>query len=278
MRPWNDDRPRTRRVVLSETMAATRGLSLKFATDQTHTTTDCCCRHLARLHRAGQLHSTETDLTPSQRTLLGVGDIRVAPTAGKGASVAEGDTAECCGIAVPTHLLAATTLMPPVKHCNPLIHQIVERISAVADRDDARARLLTDSLAETLKLVITDMCARSPARATEPRRDTLDPPTRTKLIEFLEDNIDSTITLDMLARQAEMTVPVFLTAFRAAFHTTPYQYLLDRRFERAKFLLRNTERTVAEIGAMAGFSTPSHFSTAFRRRVGVSPRVYRGHR
>lgn len=103
----------------------------------------------------------------------------------------------------------------------------------------------------------------------------IDSAARAKIIEFLEDSIDSAITLETLAQQADMPVPVFITAFRAAFHTTPYKYLLDRRFERAKFLLKNTARTITEVSAMAGFTTPGHFSTAFRRRVGVSPRAYR---
>ncbi|WP_454788043.1 helix-turn-helix transcriptional regulator [Mycolicibacterium lutetiense] len=156
-----------------------------------------------------------------------------------------------------------------------MIHQLIEQIYAVADRDDAPARLLTDSVGETLKLVITNMCAMSPPTATRRGPDTLDSATRAKIIEFLEDGIDSTITLETLAQQAKMPVGVFITAFRAAFRTTPYQYLLDRRFERAKFLLRNTDHAVAEISAMVGFSRPGHFSTAFRRRVGVSPRAYR---
>ena len=77
---------------------------------------------------------------------------------------------------------------------------------------------------------------------------------------------------------ANMPVAVFITAFRAAFHTTPYQYLLDLRYEHAKALLKESSHTIAEIGAMVGFSRPSHFSTAFRRRAGMSPRAYRNRR
>lgn len=281
MQLWNDDRPQTRRIVLGETRVATRGLSFRFATEQIHTTTDWCCRddtrHLIYVHRAGQLRSMETNLDwgPSGRGLPDVGDIWTVPAGNKCASLVDGDTAEYCEISIPDHALGATTLIPRIKHRNPLIHQMVERIYAVADRDDAPARLLTDSVGETLRLVITDMCGVDPPPAIERRPDTLDSATRSKIIEFLEDSIDSAITLETLAQQAKMPVGVFITAFRAAFHTTPYRYLLDRRFERAKFLLRNTERPVAEISAMVGFSTPSHFSTAFRRRVGVSPRTYR---
>ncbi|WP_346348467.1 helix-turn-helix transcriptional regulator [Mycolicibacterium septicum] len=231
------------------------------------------------MHRAGRLRSMETNLDwgPSGRTLPSVGDMWVVPAGNKCASLVEGDTAGYCEIAIPAHLIDAT-LVPRIKHRDPLIHQMVERIYAVADRDDALARLLTDSVGETLKLLLSDMYTVEAPHRRERRADTLDSVTRSRLIEFLEDSIDSAITLETLARQAEMPVAVFITAFRAAFHTTPYQYLLDLRFERAKALLRNTPRTIAEISAMVGFSTPSHFSSAFRRRVGVSPRVYRDNR
>ncbi len=282
MKPWNDDRPQTRRIVLGETLVATAGLSVRFATEQIHTATDWCCRddtrHLVFVHRAGSLRSMETDLDwgPSGRGVPEVGDMWLVPAGDKCAALVEGDTAEYCEIAIPSYLLGATTLIPRIKHRNPLIHQIVERIYGVADHNDAPARLLTDSIGETLRRVLTNMCTVDPPPAVERRPDTLDATTRAKIIEFLEDSIDSDITLATMAQQAKMPVGVFITAFRAAFHTTPYQYLLDRRFERAKFLLRNTTRPVADISAAVGFSSPGHFSTAFRHRIGVSPRAYRG--
>ncbi|WP_280835083.1 helix-turn-helix transcriptional regulator [Mycolicibacterium frederiksbergense] len=281
MKPWNGDRPQTPRIVLGEKAVTTRGLSVRFATEQIHTTTDWCClddtRHLVYVHRAGRLRSMETDLDwgPSGRALPSVGDMWVVPAGDKCASLVEGDTAGYCEIAIPDRLLGATTLIPRIKHRDPLIHQMVERIYAVADRDDAVARLLTDSVGETLRLLIADKYTEAPPIRTRRRPDTMDSATRSMIVAFLEDGIDSEITLETLARQASMSVSGFIKAFRAAFHTTPYQFLLDLRINRAKSLLLNTTRTVTEISAMVGFSTPNHFATAFRNRVGVSPRAYR---
>ncbi|WP_131812853.1 helix-turn-helix domain-containing protein, partial [Mycolicibacterium fortuitum] len=134
---------------------------------------------------------------------------------------------------------------------------------------------LTDSVGETLRLVIAKTCAVHRPPRVERRPGTLDAAGRSKVIELLKDGIGSTVSLETLAHQANMSVPVFITAFRAAFHTTPYQYLLDLRFERAKHLLRYTSRTITEISTLVGFSRPSHFSSAFRRRIGVSPKEYR---
>ncbi|OBB01173.1 AraC family transcriptional regulator, partial [Mycolicibacterium fortuitum] len=222
-----------------------------------------------------RLHSMETDLDwgPSGRTLPNVGDIWVVPAGDKCASLVEGDTAEYCEIAIPDQLLGETTLIPRVKHRDPLIHQMVERIYEVADRDDAIARLLTDSVAETMRLLIRDKYAEAPPKSREHR--TFDTQTRTMLVDYLNDSLDSDIHLDALAQLTGMSVHAFIGAFRRAFHATPYQFLLDLRIDRAKTLLLTTQQTVAEIASSVGFSTPSHFATAFRRRVGVSPSAYR---
>ncbi|WP_235631598.1 helix-turn-helix transcriptional regulator, partial [Mycolicibacterium fortuitum] len=275
------DRPLTPRVVLEQKDVAARGLAFTFGTEQISEPTDWCSfsdtHHRVYVYRGGAMHSMQTalDWGPSGRTLPNVGDIWVVPAGDKCASLVEGDTAEYCEIAIPDQLLGETTLIPRVKHRDPLIHQMVERIYEVADRDDALAQLLTDSVSETLRLLLTDMYTVDPPQRAEHRPDVLDAPTRSKIIEFLEDGMDSEITLEMLAQQAKMSVGGFIKAFRAAFHTTPYQYLLDRRIERAKSLLLDTTRTVTEISAMVGFSTPNHFATAFRRRVGTSPRNFR---
>ncbi|MDH6247953.1 AraC family transcriptional regulator [Mycobacterium sp. OTB74] len=98
---------------------------------------------------------------------------------------------------------------------------------------------------------------------------------RSVVIEYLCDRSDSDIGVDELARLADMSVGNFIKAFRVAFHTTPYQFLLGQRIERAKTLLLTTEQSITEIALAVGFSTPNHFGTAFRRRVGVLPRTYR---
>ncbi|OBJ96437.1 AraC family transcriptional regulator [Mycolicibacterium fortuitum] len=279
MKPWTGDRPMTRRVVLGERAITTRGLSLRFATEQIHTTTDWCCldeaRHLVYVHRAGRLRSMETDLDwgPSGRTLPNVGDIWWKPAGVPCAALVQGEIAGYCEIALPRRAIGDTALLPRIKYRDPLMHHLVEEIYSVADRDDAIARLLTDSVAETMRLLIRDKYAEAPPKSREHR--TFDTRPRTMLVDYLNDSLDSDIHLDALAQLTGMSVQAFIGAFRRAFHTTPYQFLLDLRIDRAKTLLLTTQQTVAEIASSVGFSTPSHFATAFRRRVGISPSIYR---
>jgi AraC-like DNA-binding protein len=79
-----------------------------------------------------------------------------------------------------------------------------------------------------------------------------------------------------LARAAHLSPAHFSRAFRRAFGETPHQYLLTRRLERAAALLRNTDRSVADICFTVGLRSVGSFTTSFGRAFGLSPTAYRG--
>ena len=78
-----------------------------------------------------------------------------------------------------------------------------------------------------------------------------------------------------LARAAHLSPAHFSREFRRTFGETPHQYLLTRRLERAAALLRNTDRTVADICLTVGLSSIGPFTTSFTRAYGLSPTAYR---
>jgi AraC family transcriptional regulator len=96
-----------------------------------------------------------------------------------------------------------------------------------------------------------------------------------RLFEFIEENLHRNLGLEDLALQVGYGRGHFLKTFRAAAGTSPHQYLLDRRVERAKAMLKKTSTPLVEIATACGFSSQSHFSHEFRRRVGISPGRYR---
>ena len=77
-----------------------------------------------------------------------------------------------------------------------------------------------------------------------------------------------------LARAAHASTAHFSRSFKRAFGETPHQYLLRRRVERAKELLRGTALSVSEVSLAAGFRSLGSFSTAFRALVGEAPSDY----
>jgi AraC-like DNA-binding protein len=78
-----------------------------------------------------------------------------------------------------------------------------------------------------------------------------------------------------LARAAHLSPAHFSREFRRAFGEPPHQYLLTRRLERAATLLRNTDRSVAEICLDVGLTSVGSFTTSFGRMFGLSPNSYR---
>ncbi|MFJ6853483.1 helix-turn-helix domain-containing protein [Streptomyces sp. NPDC091271] len=78
-----------------------------------------------------------------------------------------------------------------------------------------------------------------------------------------------------LARIAHVSPAHFARTFRTTFGETPHRYLQRRRVERAMFLLRETGRSVTDIGYEVGFGSPGTFSRTFSGIVGRSPKVYR---
>jgi AraC-like DNA-binding protein len=83
------------------------------------------------------------------------------------------------------------------------------------------------------------------------------------------------LSVAALAAAAGLSPAHFSREFRRAFGESPHHYLLTRRLERAAALLRNTDRLVADICLMAGFTSVGSFTTTFGRTFGLSPTAYR---
>jgi AraC-like DNA-binding protein len=83
------------------------------------------------------------------------------------------------------------------------------------------------------------------------------------------------LDVDDLAGAAGLSRAHFSREFRRAFGESPHAYLLTRRLERAAALLRNTDRSVAEICFDVGLRSVGSFTTSFTRTYGRSPTAYR---
>jgi len=88
---------------------------------------------------------------------------------------------------------------------------------------------------------------------------------------------DYALPLDVpaLARGAYMSPGHFQRSFRAAYGETPYSYLMTRRIERAKALLRRGDMSVTEVCFEVGCTSLGSFSSRFTDLVGETPSAYR---
>ena len=92
---------------------------------------------------------------------------------------------------------------------------------------------------------------------------------------FISDNYNRDLKLAELAQVAGMSSFHFAREFKRTTGTTPHQYLIKFRVERAKALLVKNELPLIEVGLQTGFSHQSHFTRLFRRITGITPNAYR---
>ena len=95
-------------------------------------------------------------------------------------------------------------------------------------------------------------------------------------ISYLEQNyLKNDISIDYLANLCNYTTAHFINLFKKVYNTTPKNYIVDLRMQKAKDLLIYTSYSIQEISDITGYSNPAYFSAAFKSSVGCSPLSYR---
>jgi AraC-like DNA-binding protein len=183
-------------------------------------------------------------------------------------------------------------------------HSPAEQIGATGDALIARhhsgdnvIRSLCCALA-AVELEHDERCAEALRRAIAARRGELQPQTHAtsfrgavdsdrrpvralqkwrlkRVIEYVDTNLANKIALLDLAAVAGLSRMHFACQFRAATGLRPHEFLLSRRIQRSKELMRGTSMTIVEIALTVGFLTQAHFTTVFKRFVGYTPRQWR---
>lgn len=99
-----------------------------------------------------------------------------------------------------------------------------------------------------------------------------------RVLEYIDDCLGRDLGVPELASVAGLSQYHFCKLFRVSMGRTVHQYVLDRRMDAACGLIDRSVLSLAAIGAQVGFLNPCHFSAAFRRRMGITPREYRNSR
>jgi len=101
------------------------------------------------------------------------------------------------------------------------------------------------------------------------------PTSLTSLIEWLRDHLNTVHTVDSLALHANMSPRTFARRFQEQTGTTPLQWLLNARIDRARELLEESELSIDQTAFLSGFGSAVTFRSRFRRVVGLTPTEYR---
>lgn len=116
-----------------------------------------------------------------------------------------------------------------------------------------------------------DAAARAAPVAIAPRR-------LAAVIDYVEANLAGEVSLADLAAVAQLSPFHLARAFAQTTKRTPHAYVMDRRLEAAKRLLRDSSLSIATIAGLCGFASASHLSSCFRRVTGITPTDFRRRR
>jgi len=135
-------------------------------------------------------------------------------------------------------------------------------------------RLFLDSIEQVLAIALVNNYA---VRRPAPRiyRGGLTPARLRKVVELVHAELDGDLSLEELADAAGLSITHFSLMFRESTGQSPHQFVLHRRVERAKEMLRAAERRVLDVAVACGFKSQQHFARVFRSVCGASPTEYR---
>lgn len=91
------------------------------------------------------------------------------------------------------------------------------------------------------------------------------------LTYFMETNFTQNLNLEEMAKLTGRSLSAFKKDFAKLFETSPQRWLINRRLEKAHYMLSRTDSTVAEIAYECGFENTSHFSRAYKQKYGETP-------
>jgi AraC family transcriptional regulator len=154
------------------------------------------------------------------------------------------------------------------------IRRILGMLTEELEAERPSGRLYVDTLAHALATRYLLLDCVSEARP-ETRVSALPPRILNRIRDRIEANLDTDLSLDSLAQESGYSRAHFLRMFRAATGVTPHQYVLDLRLRRAQDSLKKKGARIIDIAVSCGFSSQSHMTSVFRRRLEMTPGEFR---
>lgn len=145
-------------------------------------------------------------------------------------------------------------------------------------RDEAGARTASPLFVRGVAQAIAVHLARNYAEVTDAAKGEVSALPAFKLrrvTDWMAGHLAEEFSLARLARQVGMSESHFNRLFKRATGVPPSQYQIKLRMDAARRLLRESGRSVIEIGNEIGYSNPSHFARLFRKETGLTPSAYR---
>jgi AraC family transcriptional regulator len=157
---------------------------------------------------------------------------------------------------------------------DPWIFQIALRLMTEVQSPSGTSRILGDLMAQALAVQLLRGHSTQTVLHRLERTDISRAGLR-RVLEVVEAGLSGNLCLAEIADAAAVSPFRLSHGFRKAMGLSLHQYVIRRRIEHAKLMLRTTEDAISQIAAGAGFASQSHFTTVFKRLIGSTPRAYR---
>jgi AraC family transcriptional regulator len=155
------------------------------------------------------------------------------------------------------------------------IRRLMTLLSEEVRAGGPSGKLYSDSLAHALAIRYLLLGERPNHQRADSTVSALPSYALKRVLERIEHSFQSEISLSSLAEEAGYSRGHFLKMFRTSMGMTPHRYLLERRIDHARSLLKRREITIIDVAANCGFSSQAHLTQVFRKHVGVTPGDYR---
>lgn len=160
---------------------------------------------------------------------------------------------------------------------DPLLTGIASAIVSELQTQTSVGRLLAETLACSLsaRLVQNHVSPSLAQPFTRVTREGLDRRRLSRVLDYIEANLEGDLTLDNLASIACLSRFHFARAFKVATGQSPHQFISAKRLKRAKALLIRGDQSLVDIALSLNFSCQANFTRAFRQVTGQTPGEYR---
>lgn len=167
------------------------------------------------------------------------------------------------------------TLVPTFQSRHQQLEAISTLLMAEAQQGQASNRLYLDSLANVLAVQLLRNYGTTSVQLPS-YEGGLPTYQLNQVLDYIDASLAGEIKLADLAGLLNMSPFHFGRMFKQSMGISPHQYVIQQRLERAKHLLKHSDRAIIDIALECGFNSHSHLSKQFRKVMGIAPRNFRG--
>jgi AraC family transcriptional regulator len=151
------------------------------------------------------------------------------------------------------------------------LHNIAMLLLAEATAGGLMGELYRESLTQAFVIYLLRNYS-TIDRAIKPQHQNLTNTQLQQAIDYIHDHLGGDLSLIQIAETINISPTYFASLFKQKTGTSPHQYVIGQRVDRAIVLLQRTDLRIAEIASQVGFSSQSHLTQHIKRATGMTPK------